>query len=579
MGPVRILLPYVRGQRRRLAVLVVLSVLGGLAEALVLVIVARLAFSLASNEDSVTVNLGPLGSFTASIRTLLVVAVVLVAIRAAAQVATARITAVTFSDVRRKLRMSLMREYLAASWELQSEERAGKLQELATTLVGGVALGVFTLAQLVVAVSSLAIFILTALAVNAVAAIAVTVASVGMAMLLRPIRHVVRSRSLESAKADLVYATDVSELASTMQEVRVFDVEDQVLARIGTSIREAARHDRRARFAGSIGPSVYQSVALLLIVGALGIVWAADLTRVASFGGILLIVIRSLSYGQVAQTSVQTLQQNTPTVEILDRERERLRASVPTRAGVPLASIGDIGFDGVTFAYVPGCPVLTDISFVVPHGEIVGIVGPSGAGKSTIVQLLLRLREPSAGHITVDGRNADEFSQSDWFARVSFVPQEARLFAGTVAENIAFFRDLDRAVIERAARQANLHHEVLSLADGYDRWVGEGGVRLSGGQRQRLCIARALAEDPDILVLDEPTSSLDMQSESLIRESLAALSPGTTVFIIAHRLSTLDICDRIMVIHEGRLQGFDTPGRLEEDDPFYREALTLSGLR
>jgi len=182
--------------------------------------------------------------------------------------------------------------------------------------------------------------------------------------------------------------------------------------------------------------------------------------------------------------------------------------------------------------------------------------------------------------VVVDGQDVAQFSQSDWFKRVSFVPQEPRFFAGTIAENIAFHRDdVDHASIERAARLANLHDEIVAMTDGYDTWVGEGGVRLSGGQRQRLCIARALAEDPDVIVLDEPTSALDVKSEALIRASLAGLAPRTTVFIIAHRLSTLDICGRIMVIHEGRLQGFDTPSRLEQNDPFYREALALSGLR
>jgi ABC-type multidrug transport system fused ATPase/permease subunit len=579
-GPIRILFPYLDGQKGRLAALAFFSLIGGFAEASVLVIVARLAFAFASKVDSVQVDLGPFGQLTAGIPTVLGVAVGMVAVRAAMQLISARISAVTFSDVRKNLRATLMREYLSASWALQSEERAGKLQELATTFVAGVAQSVFTLTQLVVSTSSLAIFVITAFAVNAAAAVAVAVASIGLALALRPIRHVVRRRSLEAQAANLVYATNVSEVAVTMQEVRVFDVEQPVLDHIGESIDETARLDRRARFVGSIGPSIYQSVALLLIVGALAVVYAADLSRLASFGGILLILIRSLAYGQASQAAVQSLQASAPTVEILDEERARLVASAAPRDGKSLASIGVIGFDAVSFEYLPGRPVLRNLSFTVPHGEIVGIVGPSGAGKSTLVQLLLGLRHPTVGQIIVDGQNAAEFAQSDWFTLVSFVPQDARLFSGTVAENIAFYRDnVDHAAIERAARQANFHHEVLAMTDGYDQWVGEGGVRLSGGQRQRLCIARALAEDPDVLVLDEPTSSLDVKSESLIRESLAALSPRTTVFIIAHRLSTLDICDRIMVIHEGMLQGFDTPGRLEENDPFYREALTLSGLR
>jgi ABC-type multidrug transport system fused ATPase/permease subunit len=210
----------------------------------------------------------------------------------------------------------------------------------------------------------------------------------------------------------------------------------------------------------------------------------------------------------------------------------------------------------------------------------VGIVGPSGAGKSTLIQLLLRLREPTEGVMTVDARDARRLSLDDWYRHVAFVPQEPHLFAGTVADNVAFFRpEVDAADIQRAAKLAHLHDDVMSWPRGYDTMVGERGGQLSGGQRQRLCIARALVESPDMMVLDEPTSALDVRSESLIRETIADLAPSTTVFVIAHRLSTLAVCDRIMVILDGVLEGFDEPEQLEASNPFYREALRLSGMR
>jgi ABC-type multidrug transport system fused ATPase/permease subunit len=173
-----------------------------------------------------------------------------------------------------------------------------------------------------------------------------------------------------------------------------------------------------------------------------------------------------------------------------------------------------------------------------------------------------------------------EFDLDDWYEHVSFVPQEFHLFADTVAENIRFFReDVSDAAVEDAARLANLHDEIMAWPLGYDTLVGERGGAISGGQRQRLCIARALVTEPDVLVLDEPTSSLDVKSESLVRATVAGLAPRTTVFVIAHRLSTLSICDRIMVIREGILQGFDEPAKLEATDPFYQEALILSAIR
>ena len=149
-----------------------------------------------------------------------------------------------------------------------------------------------------------------------------------------------------------------------------------------------------------------------------------------------------------------------------------------------------------------------------------------------------------------------------------------------MADNIRFFRDdVSDEAVAHAATRAHLHDDIMSWPAGYSTSVGERGGELSGGQRQRLCIARALVGDPELLVLDEPTSALDARSEALLRETIAGLGSHNTVFVIAHRLSTLTVCDRIMVVHDGTLQGFDEPAQLELSDPFYREALKLSGMR
>ena len=179
-----------------------------------------------------------------------------------------------------------------------------------------------------------------------------------------------------------------------------------------------------------------------------------------------------------------------------------------------------------------------------------------------------------------NGIDAATIDIDDWYQRVTFVPQETRLFAGTVRENITFYRTgIDDAAVERAARSAHIHDDIVAWPQGYDTPVGERGSQVSGGQRQRICIARALVDDPDVVVFDEPTSALDVRSESLMRDTMAALAPEKTVVVIAHRISTLTICHRIMVVFDGEMQGFDTPSALEESNPFYQEALRISGMR
>jgi ABC-type multidrug transport system fused ATPase/permease subunit len=277
---------------------------------------------------------------------------------------------------------------------------------------------------------------------------------------------------------------------------------------------------------------------------------------------------------------VQSIQEVAPYLETLTEEAARYDGAVVRRDGKHFDRIGSMVFDHVTFEYEAGLPVLRDVSFEARPGEIIGIVGPSGAGKSTLVQLILRLREPSTGRILASGEESRDLSIDDWYEAVAFVSQDARLFAGTVADNIRFFRtDVQQDSLERAAKLAHIHDDIVAWPLGYDTWVGERGGQLSGGQKQRLCIARALVGDPEMVVLDEPTSALDVRSESLMRETMASLGEAHTVFIVAHRLSTLSICDRIMVILGGELQGFDEPAKLEAANPFYREALELSGMR
>jgi ATP-binding cassette subfamily B protein len=291
-------------------------------------------------------------------------------------------------------------------------------------------------------------------------------------------------------------------------------------------------------------------------------------------------MLRSLSYGQAIQSAYLGLSSSAPAIDQVVERLEYFENGKRHDGGKQVGRVGPIVVDQITFAYAGNEAALRDVSFAIEPSEVIGIVGPSGGGKSTLVQLLLGLRDPQEGQVLADGRDIREFDKAEWARKVTFVPQAAHLIAGSIADNIRFLRDdVSDDQVEQAARLAHLHDDVMGFPERYDRPVGEQGGHLSGGQQQRLCIARALVEQPDVLILDEPTSALDVKSEHLIRTTLLDLKQRMTVIIIAHRLSTLDICDRIMVIQDGRLVGFDTPARLEESDDFYREALQLSGLR
>jgi subfamily B ATP-binding cassette protein MsbA len=221
----------------------------------------------------------------------------------------------------------------------------------------------------------------------------------------------------------------------------------------------------------------------------------------------------------------------------------------------PLAAFDrEIVFADVGFAYREGQTALHDVSFTAPKGSVLALVGPSGAGKSTVVDLLCRFYDVSSGAILVDGRDIRTVRIGDLRALMGIVSQETVLFHDTVRANIAYGHpDATPSQIEAAARAANAHEFVEKFPNGYETVVGERGVELSGGQRQRIAIARALLRDPPLLILDEATSALDTESERLIQEAIETLLRGRTVFVVAHRLSTVQRADQILVLEEGRV--------------------------
>ncbi|BAZ69733.1 MAG: ABC transporter ATP-binding protein/permease [Pelatocladus maniniholoensis HA4357-MV3] len=216
--------------------------------------------------------------------------------------------------------------------------------------------------------------------------------------------------------------------------------------------------------------------------------------------------------------------------------------------------VGKVKYRDVNFAYDPGQPVLKDLCLHACPGDVIALVGSSGAGKSTLINLLLRFYDPQSGQILIDGIDLRDVRLNSLRRQIGIVPQEITLFSGTIAQNIGYGQEeLDLKAIQEAAKIANAHSFITQFPQGYHTWVGERGVNLSGGQRQRLAIARAIVNNPRILILDEATSALDSESEALVQEALERVMHNRTVFIIAHRLSSVRRADSILVLEQGQV--------------------------
>jgi ABC-type multidrug transport system fused ATPase/permease subunit len=325
------------------------------------------------------------------------------------------------------------------------------------------------------------------------------------------------------------------------------------LRALGEHVRASFRRDLLEIFSEEfIGLAATAGLYFIVLVGAYRI-----MTGASTFGNLFaFFMYLSNLFGATGalmrlnsnlQRSMNSLQR---IYEVLDTPPEPLAAS-RERAKPGQC---EIIFDHVSFSYMPGVPVLQNISARIPAGAQVALVGPSGAGKSTFAHLIPRFYEPAEGRILLNGRDLRQMHLYDLRSLIGVVPQEVFLFDRTIRENIAYGNHVaDSAALQQAAAAANAHEFVAGFPDGYESKIGERGIRLSGGQKQRLAIAREILRNPPILILDEATSSLDSAAEALIQEALQRFKKNRTSIIIAHRLSTVIEADWILVFDKGRI--------------------------
>jgi len=313
-------------------------------------------------------------------------------------------------------------------------------------------------------------------------------------------------------------------------------------------------------------------VAVLMLLAVRGVLdgtrTVGDVVLVNAF---LLQLYRPLDFLGVLYRQLRQAVSDLEHIDRLLHEEPEVR-DVPDARPLRLREGGRVVFEHVHFAYDPRRPILQDVSFEIAPGRKVAVVGPSGAGKSTIVRLLFRFYDPTAGRILIDGQDIRAVTQESLRAVLGLVPQDTVLFNDTIAANIAYGRP--KATLEeirRAARIAQLDAFVANLPEGYDTLVGERGLKLSGGEKQRLAIARAVLRDPAILVLDEATSSLDSRTEEALQEALARAASGRTTLVIAHRLSTVVDADEILVLDRGRVVERGTHAELLAHGRLYAE--------
>ncbi|WP_337061587.1 ABC transporter ATP-binding protein [Kineococcus sp. G2] len=565
----RLLLPHLRPHRTAIAVAVLLSLVGAataLAQPLAVAAVVRVV------QD---------GSPLVPVAALLVAVVLLGALTdGARQFLLERAGAGVVLGVRTSLVTRLARLTVAARDARASGDLLSRVSGDTTALAAVVTSGLFDL--LATVLTFLGAVVLMALldpVLLAVTLVAVAVAGTAIAVASSRLGRLTLATQTEVG----AMSSAVGRVLGALRTLRASGATDRELAGVVAAAgraRDAAVRASRVR--ALLGPAMQVSVqgAFVAVLGVGGARVASGATSVAELVGFVLLLFTLVApLGQLVQT--WTVVQAgaaalTRVQEVLELpvEEDAPRAAVPAPART--ADRGGrerplLEFDDVAFAYPDGTPALRGVSFAVPRGTRTALVGPSGAGKSTLLSLVERFHDADAGSVRVDGVDVRDLPRAALRARLGYVEQDAPVLAGTLRENLVLAAPdaTDEQVL--AALDAVGLRELAERGPGLAAEVGERGVLLSGGQRQRLAIARALLGPGELLLLDEPTASLDARNEALLREALAAAADRRTLVVVAHRLSTVVDSDQIVVLEDGRTTAAGTHGELLERSPLYRE--------
>lgn len=566
-----------RTEWRRIGKVTLVAALGAQCEAAALVLIVPLAASVAGESGPLSESLGPLDlDRSAATLTVVVVGCLVGAMlfNLLGAWMRARITVAYELEHRNRL----MDAFAHADHETQVGDRVARLDSV-FDFVGTVAGGLAALGAGAKAVLNLLVFVVIAFFLDYRGALLIAGAGIGLTAVLRPVVLRAKGYTARIAEIGIEYRQELLEAGRMMRELVVFSAAEAYLERMKEIGVRFGRVKTRGGFLSSLTTPLYQYLGMMLIVVVLAIAQVVEVVDVAAMAAISLLLLRSFSYGQQVQGAYQTLVQTAPYIRIVEELSARYAAHRRDAGALVLETVQRLELSGVSYSYDGRHDALASVSLTLHRGEIVGIVGPSGSGKSTLSQILLRLRRPTAGTLLANGVPAEDHTLASWYRHVSLVPQEPRLLHGTVAENIRMFDPrVGRDEIVAAARAAGIDDVIDALSDGYDTLVGPSFRDLSGGQVQRIGIARALARNAGVIVLDEPTSALDVHSEARIQETLEGLRGRALVVIIAHRLSTLSICDRIVVLDGGRLETTGSLMAVYEASPFFRAAVEAGTL-
>lgn len=485
------------------------------------------------------------------------------------------------ADYKRSTIERLTRKLFKTRWEYYKNQNRGSLLDYMTTRIMRVRNLMNIVAKLLTSYTVALGYLLVAIWISLPLTMAAIVISILTVFIMVPLAGKTKQISQSSMESQNQISRFLSEFMNAFREIKMYDIFEDVKEKIHEQTQKNARAEVKVGLLQNLSQEMFMVIISIALLGGMyyGLaVVEVGFEQLAPFGFLFLLIFQRLN----KLDKVQRVAEYSPSINVLEQlstdlsRQSEVSDNQETDVTRPLPFENRICFQNVTFSYEndheeTSSPALSDITLDIAKGSMVSFVGPSGAGKSTLLGLLLGLLRPDRGSITVDGTSIHDAGLASWRSLIAYVPQEPFLLNDTILENIRFFRDLPRETLLDAARKSHSHEFIRNTPNGYETIIGEEGVKLSGGQRQRIVFARAIAGNPEILVLDEPTSELDAISEDHIRQSLSGLRHEMTIISVSHRLSTVMESDRIFVLKDGQLIEQGTKKELDERQGYFHK--------
>lgn len=577
--------------KKNILVLTILGFVGGLFEGIgVNALIPLLSIAIGDGQNGTDIISKAVERFFTAISiefnipNLLIFIIIMFISKAIVQIITDYISIKITADYETKTRNTLFRKILKSDWPHLMKHKLGHLETAMLIDIKQSGRILRTISAIITLVTSLTIYLIVAVNISFIVTLITAVLGLIIFLIFKPLNFRIKVLSQEVNSTNKSIAHHITENTLGIKTVKSMSVREGVEKKARVLFEILRSIQVKIFVIRSFIKSFIEPFGLIFICLIFFFTYQLPSFNFAVLVAIVYLIQKIFVYIRQLQKNLNTLNEKIPFLQsalfYLDEAIENEEEDNGTGKFI---FEKELEFRDVSFQYDNqdnnNQPVIKNISFKVKKGEMVGIIGPSGVGKTTLVDLILRLLNPTQGSIVLDGKNINEIDLKSWRDNIGYVSQDIFLMNDSVANNIKFYKDsISHDKLVKVAKMANIYDFIMELPDKFDTVIGERGVRLSAGQRQRIVIARVLARDPQILVLDEATSALDNESEIQIQKVIEGLRGRVTVLVIAHRLSTVEDSDKLIVLEGGQISEQGAPkDLLKNKGSYFYKSYNLRG--